>query len=115
MRRTPATAAIIAMAAAIIAIVPVQSASAYVLAPMVGCTTSGDATSTKTTSNVVYPCNSSRARIDKYIQNYPTSYYGNFAANGSDSSIVMTGGVFSGNYFQDVTHNGTATSWYRVG
>lgn len=115
MRRTRSAVAVSMAVAGVFAFVPFGVANAYVVAPMGGCTTSGTASSTLTTSNVSYPCAASRARIDKYVQNYPTSYYGNFANQGQESSTgSVRAGTLSGNYFQDKNNNGSLSPWYRV-
>lgn len=73
------------------------------------CTVSGQALLTRTTAHITSPCTSVRARLDKYVQNYPTSYYGNWATS-SDTGTV-NGGTFVGNY---VAYDGSS-SYIRIG
>lgn len=88
---------------------------AYVMLPLSGCTTDGVASSTRTTSQTVYPCQASRARLDKYVSYYPTSYYGNWEPYGSESDTgTVTVGTWVKNCFQDQLHGGGYTECYSV-
>lgn len=71
------------------------------------CHISGVALTTRTTATTTDSGCTVRARLDRYVQNYPTSYYGS-TGKSSDTGVV-TVGTFVANY--DIV-NGTA---YRVG
>jgi hypothetical protein len=85
-------------------LVPGQSASAHTT-----CSLGGSKTSTSTTA-YANDCTSAQARIDRYIQNFPTSYYGSW---GSTSRVSATSGVNSGNYVRANLH-GEVNAWNRL-
>ncbi len=93
----------IALASAAV-LVPASSASAHTT-----CSLGGNKTSTSTTA-YANDCSAAQARIDRYIQNFPTSYYGSW---GSTSRVSATSGVNSGNYVRANLH-GEINGWNRL-
>jgi hypothetical protein len=85
-------------------LVPAQSVAAHTT-----CGLGGSKTSTSTTA-YANDCTSAEARIDRYIQNFPTSYYGSW---GSTSRVTATSGVNSGNYVRANLH-GEVNGWNRL-
>lgn len=97
------TTMVVAFASAAL-LVPVAPVSAHTT-----CNLGGSKTSTSTTA-YANTCTSAQARIDRYINSYPTVYTGPW---GSTSYVSSSAGVNSGNYVRANLH-GEINAWQRL-
>jgi hypothetical protein len=104
MSRTLVSGAVLVAVASTTLLLPLTPASAHTT-----CSLGGSKTSTSTTA-YANDCTSAQARIDRYINSYPTVFVSNW---GSAPTVTQTAGVNSGNYVRANLH-GEIKGWNRL-
>lgn len=110
MKSLPLTVVALTATISMSAVTAVSPAQAAPIVPCAGSTSDIQAADQSTYSTKPSTCDSTQARIDRYIAVSPTSYYGSW---GSSSYVSASSGVNSGNYARWNSDYSGNTKWMR--